>query len=236
MIDPTPLWDFDDAAASAERFLDAAENASEPDRTAWLTQYVRALGLQEQYDVATKVLDQLGSDDPQAATYLALERGRVLRSSGDPDRARPHFEEAARLAASAGLEALHLDALHMIVLVAAPEDQVTLTEQALATARAASDQRAGDWDASLLNNLGMIYADAGDFTAALASFEEALAARERIGDPATTRVARWMIAWALRNLGRRDEALEIQRLLKAELDDLGDADTYVDEELALLEG
>ena len=43
------------------------------------------------------------------------------------------------------------------------------------------------------------------------SFEEALAARERIGDASRTRVARWMVAWALRNLGRVDEALVTER-------------------------
>ena len=95
---------------------------------------------------------------------------------------------------------------------------------------------ARDWDASLLNNIGMVHADAGDFGAALASFEEALAARERIGDPARTRVARWMVAWALRNLDRRDEALARQRALKAELDAAGLSDPHVDAELELLEG
>jgi tetratricopeptide (TPR) repeat protein len=234
VIDPRPLWDFADPAASGERFLDAAEQADEPDRTAWLTQYVRALGLQERYEAATRVLDRLASDDPQAATYLRLERGRVLRSSGHADGARPHFEAAAALAEGAGLEALHLDALHMVALVAAPEEQVGLHRHALEVARAATDQRARDWDASLLNNLGMTHADAGDFEAALPVFEEALAARERIGDPAEIRVARWMIAWSLRNLGRRDEARAMQEALKAELDELGDTDAYVDEELALL--
>jgi tetratricopeptide (TPR) repeat protein len=234
VIDPRPLWDFDDPAASGERFLDAAHQASEPERTSWLTQYVRALGLQESYSEAMKVLDHLSSDDPEAATYLALERGRVLRSSGHPEDARPHFEQAAASANEAGLEALHVDALHMVALVAPEDEQLALTESALAVARAASDPRARDWDASLLNNLGMTYADAGDHASALASFEQALAARERIGDPATIRVARWMVAWSLRNLGRRDEALEIQRALKAELDSVGDTDTYVDEELALL--
>jgi tetratricopeptide (TPR) repeat protein len=234
MIDPKPLWDFDDPATSAERFLDAAEHATEPDRTAWLTQYVRALGLQEKYDEATKVLDRLSSEDPQAATYLALERGRVLRSSGRPDDARPFFETAADTAEQAGLEALHVDALHMVALVAAPEDQPALNERALAVARASSDQRARDWDASLLNNLGMTQSDAGDFEAALATFEEALAARERIGEPGGIRVARWMVGWALRNLGRRDEALAVQRALKDELAAVGAEDPYVDEELALL--
>jgi tetratricopeptide (TPR) repeat protein len=234
MIDPRVLWDFDDPASSGERFLDAAEQAAEPDRTSWLTQYVRALGLQERYAEALRVLDALASDDPEAATYLALERGRVLRSSGHPDEARPLFEQAAGTASTAGLDALHVDALHMVALVAAPEDQHRIHEEALTVARASSDQRARDWDASLLNNIGMTYADSGDFAAALPVFEQALAARERIGDPATIRVARWMIAWSLRNLGRRDEALELQRALKAELDSVGENDQYVDEELALL--
>jgi tetratricopeptide (TPR) repeat protein len=80
----------------------------------------------------------------------------------------------------------------------------------------------------------MTYADAGDFDQALATFQEALAARERIGDPPTIRVAKWMIGWALRNLGRRDEALAVQRDLKSEFEAAGETDEYVDEELALL--
>jgi tetratricopeptide (TPR) repeat protein len=234
MIDPTPLWDFDDPARSAERFLDAAEHADEPDRTAWLTQYVRALGLQQKYDAATSVLDSLASADPQAATYLALERGRVLRSSGHPEESRAHFESAATLAEAGGLEALHVDALHMVALSAPEDERLRRHEEALAVARAANDQRARDWDASLLNNIGMTYADAGDFGPALASFEEALAAREQIGDAGRTRIARWMVGWALRNLGRRDEALAVQRSLKDEFDSIGDTDQYVDDELALL--
>jgi tetratricopeptide (TPR) repeat protein len=234
VIDPRPLWDFDDPVSSGERFLDAAEQAEEPERTAWLTQYVRALGLQEKYTEATRVLDGLASEEPEAATYLQLERGRVLRSSGQAEEARPHFEGAAASAEAGGLEALHVDALHMMAIVAPAEDQLALNRRALDVARASTEQRARDWDASLLNNIGMTYADAGDFEAALGSFEEALAARERIGDPPGIRVARWMIGWSLRNLGRRDEARAVQQALKAELDELGETDEYVDEELALL--
>jgi tetratricopeptide (TPR) repeat protein len=234
VIDPRPLWDFEDPATSGERFLHAAEHAEEPDRTSWLTQYARALGLQEQYDAASQVLDGLRAEAPEAATYLALERGRVLRSSGLVEESRACFENAAVLAAAGGLEALQVDALHMVALAAPEEEQLALNEAALAVARAATDQRARDWDASLLNNIGMTHADAGDFGAALTAFEDALAARERIGDPATIRVAKWMIGWAYRNLGRRDEALELQEALKAELESVGQSDEYVDEELALL--
>jgi tetratricopeptide (TPR) repeat protein len=158
----------------------------------------------------------------------------VLRSSGKPEEARPHFDRAVEIASTAGLEALHIDALHMLAIVAPAGEQLGHNEAALTLARRATDQRARDWDASLLNNIGMTHADAGDFQSALVAFEGALAARERLGDSATIRVARWMIAWALRNLGRREEALEMQRALKAELDAIGDVDTYVDEELALL--
>ncbi len=234
MIDPRPLWDFEDPAASGERFLDAAEHADEPDKTAWLTQYARTLGLQERYDEAHRALDQLASDDAQTATYLDLERGRVLNSSGRPEQARPLFESAARTAEAAGLDALHVDALHMVAIAAPPEEQFEINTRALAVARASSDQRARDWDASLLNNIGMTYADAGDFEQALPTFQEALTACERIGDPGRIRIARWMVAWSLRNLGRRDEALEMQQALKRDLDSIGEADPYVDEELALL--
>jgi tetratricopeptide (TPR) repeat protein len=234
VIDPRPLWDFDDPAASGERFLDAAEHADEPDRTSWLTQYSRTLGLQERYGDASRVLDELASDDAEAATYLDLERGRVLNSSGRAEEARLLFESAVRRAASAGLDALHVDALHMVAIVAPAEEQHDINSRALAIARGSDDQRARDWDASLLNNIGMTYADDGDFERALSTFEEALAARKRIGDPATIRVARWMIAWSLRNLGRREEAREIQQSLKRELDSIGEVDEYVDEELALL--
>jgi tetratricopeptide (TPR) repeat protein len=124
----------------------------------------------------------------------------------------------------------------MIALVAPAEDQQRLTEEALAVARASTAQAARDWDASLLNNLGMAHTDAGDWPAALAAFEEALAARERIGDAALTRVARWMVGWALRNLGRTEEALAVQTALKAELEAVGEEDPYVDEELRLILG
>jgi tetratricopeptide (TPR) repeat protein len=124
----------------------------------------------------------------------------------------------------------------MVALVVPAEESLQANRHALDVARAATDPRARDWDASLLNNMGMAQADAGEHVAALVSFEEALEARERIGDVGRTRVARWMVAWSLRHLGRTDEALAMQRELKAELTADGEQDPYVDEEIALLEG
>ena len=236
MIDPAPLWDFDDPAGSEARLRTAADTAEGTDRLVLLTQVARALGLQERYDEGHAVLDDLAVADAEVATRVSLERGRLFRSAGEQPRSVPHFEAAAASAGGAGLEALHVDALHMLALVAPPEEALERNHAALALARASQDETARNWDASLLNNIGMAHADAEDWAPALAAFEDALTARERIGDDARTRVARWMVGWALRNLGQRDAALEVQTALKAELDAIGEVDPYVDEELALLEG
>lgn len=235
VIDPKQLWDFDDPAGSERRFRDAAGAAEGEERAILLTQVARALGLQSYYDEAHRLLDELDASGPNAAARAALERGRLHRSSGQPDAAAPYFVEAARLAEDADLDELRVDAMHMTALVVEPDRARSVNEAALKVARASTDPGARDWDASLLTNIGMTHADAGDHAAALVSFEEALEARQRIGGVPEIRVARWMVAWSLRNLGRRDEALAMQLALKAELDADGEVDAYVDEEIALLQ-
>jgi tetratricopeptide (TPR) repeat protein len=230
------LWDFDDPAASEARFRLLAEEAPQPVASHALTQVARALGLQERYAEGHALLDRLAADDPECQVRTHLERGRLFRSAGDVLRARPELEAAVGLARDAGLEELEVDALHMVALVADPEHQLAAHEAALARARAATDPAARDWDASVLTNIGITHADAGDHASALVAFEEALDASLRIGDPGRTRVARWMVAWSLRHLGRTEEARAMQLALKAELDALGEEDPYVDEELALLSG
>lgn len=228
------LWDFDDPGGSEERFRVVVERTTGADRERALTQVARAMGLLGRTDAAHGVLDRLHAHDPEVRVRRELERGRLLRSAGDPDAARPHFLEASASAAEADLEELQVDALHMIALVVPVDEQLTRTEHALDVARRARDPRAKAWEASLLNNLGMTHADAGNFDLALTAFEEALAARERLGDPATTRIARWTVGWALRNLGRGDEARQVQLALREELRAVGASDVYVEEELALL--
>jgi tetratricopeptide (TPR) repeat protein len=236
VTDPADLWDFDDPVASEQRFREAAVGE---DSAVMLTQVARALGLQERYDEAHEVLDEVAAHPrptPEVQARVHLERGRLLRSAGEPAAAETEFDVAALRARAAGLEFLHIDALHMQALVADPVDAVMITEQALALAAVAEDPRARNWDASLLNNLGMLRVDAGRLEEALATFEDALAARQRIGVPADVRVARWMVGWTLRLLGRTDQARATQRELRAELAAAGETDPYVEEELALLEG
>ena len=237
-MDVSPYWNFNEPAASEAAFRQALGAGAVGDDALMLqTQIARTYGLRSRFDAAHALLDRI---EPQLATagaeprvrYL-LERGRTFRSSKAAERARPLFVEAAERARAAGLEALEVDALHMVALVEKePEAQMQWNRQALALARSSADPNARNWDASLANNIGMTLHDAGRYDEALASFRDALAARERIGKPDLIRVARWMIAWTLRSLHRHDEALAILRRLEAENLGTGDPDGHVFEEIA----
>ena len=229
-------WNFEDAAGSEARLRALLTDVDGQDALVVRTQVARALGLQQRYDEAQTLLDEVAAAGPgtEARVRERLERGRMLRSGGDPDRAGPLFAEAAALSGRL-LPGLRIDALHMTALLAeSPVEQVALTETVLAEARADDDPAARRWVPSLLNNLGMARHDAGDLAGALAAFEEALAVRRERGEHRETQIATWMVGWTLRLLGRDDEALRIQTALKAELEAEGATDPYVDEEIATL--
>lgn len=228
------LWDFDDPVGSEGRFRAAADAAPEPQRSILLTQVARAAGLAGRYDEALALLDSLAGVDAELRVRVLLERGRVLNSRGAPDEARPLFESAFAAASDAGLEHLAIDALHMVAIVGPASEQEALNRRALAFAASADDPRARDWRASLLNNLGWTLFDRAEYSAALALFEDALAARIEQGKPGNIRIARWCIGRTLRALGRLGEALVIQEGLAAEFAAAGTADPYVDDELAEL--
>jgi tetratricopeptide (TPR) repeat protein len=233
------LWDFDRADQSEIRFRDAAASARGQLRDVLLTQVARAVGLQARYDEALAILDRLpDTDDDLAGAELRartqLERGRVLNSSGEPAAARPYFAAAHEVAAAAGLEHLGVDALHMLAIVAATGEQDELNLRAFDLADRAADPRARAWRPSLLNNMGWSAFERADYDLALERFEAALAGRREQGNEHQVRIARWCIARTLRELGRVNEALDIQLALSAEHQAAGTADPYVDEEIIAL--
>jgi len=240
-------WDFNQPTASEARFRALAAHAGAShaaERALYETQVARALGLQQQFDAAQAVLDtveQAAATLPQGATAthvrarLTIERGRVWNSGGDFARARPLFEQAVALADSAGLDALAVDAAHMVAIAAfndsAKADALEWNRRAIARAEAAKDPEARRWRASLLNNLGWTEHDLGHYDVALDLFQRALAARIEMDDTSGTHDARWAVARCLRSLGRIDEALAQQRaLLSADAKD-GAPDGYVNEEI-----
>ncbi|RHY68504.1 hypothetical protein DYB34_007967 [Aphanomyces astaci] len=232
-------WNFSDVAATEEHFrgMLTADEAS-PDNLCLQTQIARTLGLRNRFDEAHAALDNVDAVVMQLATTVDaievkvrshLERGRVYRSSQRAAEARPHFLAATDLAVSAQLDELAVDAMHMVALVFDdPTESLAWSEKALALALTSEDPAARNWDASLANNIGWTYHDAGDFDQAMVYFRTALAARERLGDPKPIHVGKWMIARTHRSLHQHAEALAILHVL----DDAGNEDGYVSEELA----
>lgn len=189
------LWDFGDPAASESRLRAAAASAFDDERSEYLTQVGRSLGLQERFDEARAVLDRISSDSPAVRTRLALERGRIENSSGHPDRAVPHFRSAVDLAEQHGLDFLMIDALHMLA-IADTDHEADWTARGLSAAAAADDPRTRRWLISLHNNHGWTLYEAGDRSGAIAEFELALELAGSIGTPTQQQYAREALAEA----------------------------------------
>lgn len=237
-MDVTPFWNFADPAASEAAFRAAlATTRDRDDGLVLQTQIARTFSLRSLFKEAHALLDsielQLSAAGPEPRVRYLLERGRTFRSAGQVERSQPLFEEAASTAAAAQLDGLRIDALHMVALtLPTPADQLRANERALVAALASSDPAARRWEASLANNIGMSLHDLGRNEEALASFERAFAARQRLGQARETRTAHWMIDWTLRLLQRHDKALADLRRLEAELAAIGESDAFVFEEIA----
>ena len=236
-MDIKGLWNFADPAASEALFRERLAGAGVDDALSLQTQIARSYSLRGRFDEAHHLLDSMQSELAAAGAEprvrWMLERGRTFRSSKQPDRAKPLFAQAVDAAGAAGLDELAVDAMHMMALVEpASAEQMRWNLRALALAESSIDANARSWKASLANNIGMTLHDDGLFEQALASFRTALAARERMGNPANTRAARWAVAWTLRSLKRHAEALAVLRRLEQECADADAPDGHVFEELA----
>jgi tetratricopeptide (TPR) repeat protein len=247
-IDVAKLWDFNKPELSEERFRSVLTTASADDALILQTQIARSYGLRQRFPQAQEILadieSQVQSASVEAQVYYYLELGRTYSSATHPpesqttevkELARSAYMRAFELAQKGELDALAIDALHMMTFVdTAPEDQIEWNRKAIALMQSSSQRDAKKWEGSLRNNTGYALHLLGRNEEALAEFKLALAAHERGGNPQKIRIAHWMIAWTLRALGRLNEAIEIQLRLEKEWDEAGEPDPYVFEELELL--
>ncbi|KRB36360.1 hypothetical protein [Microbacterium sp. Root180] len=191
------LWEFDDRVASESRLRAAVEAETDAATRAELeTQVARALGLQERFVEADAVLSTTPVVSPAVAVRVALERGRLRNSAGDPDAARPLFQLAADVAASSHLTFLQVDALHMLA-IADPEHAPEWTARAIEVLDPTTDPRTRRWLVSLHNNAGWSHLDAGRPHDALVEFEKAQDAAARWGTPQQVVWAEEAVAEAL---------------------------------------
>ena len=229
------LWDFADPAGSEQRFRVVLARTREEDLAEVLTQIARAQGLQRRFDEADRTLDEadaaLRPGDERARIRVLLERGRIANTARRGDRGAARFEEAWERARGAREDALAVDAAHMLGIVETGETAWSWNERAMELARSSPEPAARRWVGSLANNMAWARHGDGACDEALTLFRLALEERRREGRAAEVRIARWSVARCLRSLGRLDEALAEQEALRSELDALGEADGYVDEEI-----
>ena len=247
-IDLAPLWNFSDVPGSEQRFRDALATTTGDDALILQTQIARTYGLRNDFPKAREILHgiepQLAFAGAEARARHALELGRTYASAAHPaasiddeakTRARAAFLAAHDLAKTGQLDGLAIDALHMMAFVdTRPDQQLRWGERALEIAIESTQPAAKRWEPSLRNNIGYALHELGRYDEALAEFRRAVVLREKSGDAAALRDARWMEAWTLRALKRVDDAIAIQTKLETEYASSGTTNRGVFEELELL--
>jgi len=247
-FDLASLWDFSQPELSEQRFREALATANSDEALILQTQIARTYGLRCDFTRGQQILrdiePQLAAASAEPRVRFELEYGRTLTSakhsadSQTPDvkeQARARYMRALGLAKAGHLDALAIDAIHMLAFIdTAPEDQLKWGEQALAIALASSQPAGRKWEASLRNNVGYALHQLKRYDEALAQFRQAVILRERGDDAEATRAAHWMVGWTLRALNRLEEAMETQQRLEGECEAAGVPDPYVFDELEAL--
>lgn len=252
-VDVASLWDFSNPALSEERFRAALATAEaegrRDDALILQTQIARTLGLRRNLDGARELLrtlePQLAGAGAEARARHALEWGRnhisavtrpAERTPENLTAARTAYLRALAAAHEGRLDGLAIDAVHMMAFVDdTPAEQLRWNEQALAMVLASTQPAGRQWEASIRNNLALSLHALGRAAESLPHYERALALREAAhASPRQQYVARWLVARALRLVGRLDDALAQQTRLEGQMHIVGDPDPFVLEELELI--
>jgi len=241
MHDFDKLWNYNQPAETEQKFrdiLDSTNTNSGPEYELELkTQIARTLGLQQKFEDAHKLLDQveaeLKSEYQISKIRYLLERGRVHNSSGKKAEALPPFLEAWELGLEARADFYAVDAAHMLGIAAAQDQQLIWNEKAMVLAEKSTDKRAQGWLGALYNNIGWTYHDMQAYEKAMEVFLKALEWRKTHEQVLETQIAKWCVARTHRSLGNIDKALIIQYDLEKEMQVAKqDEDGYVVEEIA----
>ena len=247
-IDVNSIWNYDDPAASEVRFRELARS-TDADGTAVLeTQIARTYGLRRRFDEARALLarlePRLSGLGPEARVRYHLEFGRTLisavhnkseKTEEARTAARKAYLMAYEIARQHRLDYLAIDALHMLPFVDTDaENSLKWTKLALDTTVQSDQPESKKWESTLRHNYGYYLHGQGRFEEALSIFKANILVTKKAGNATKTRIARWMVGWTLRSLGRLDEALAIQLQLERENAKDATPDQYVFEELAHL--
>lgn len=235
------LWDYNDPATTELKFRDLLSDIIYEEASEYYlelnTQIARTMGLQQNFEAAHKLLDdvesKLSEKFPIAKIRYLLERGRVLNSSGNSEKSKPLFLQAWELTQKTEADFYAVDAAHMLGIVENPEQQLFWNEKAMDIAENSDDPRAQDWLGSLYNNIGWTYHTLENYEQALLIFQKGHDWQQSRNKVSETQIAKWTIARTHRSLGNIDLALGLQFALEKEILESGNAeDGYVAEEIA----
>lgn len=247
-IDLNALWDHAQPAVSESRFRAAMAQASPDDRLILVTQIARTYGLRRDFDRARTELaaiePALSTASAEVRVRHALELGRSFASATHLpeqltpqalEQARAAYTQAIQLAQAAGLDALAIDAMHMMTCVdRAPKAQIEWNERALAVLERSQQPDAKRWEATLHNNIGYAMFLDGNYDGAHRAYLKTRALFVQAGRARNVRITDWMIARNLRAQGKDEQALEAQLALEQAWQAAGEVDPYVFDELAEL--
>lgn len=240
MTDFDKLWDYSNPAETERKFMEFLPKAEKSQDISYytqlLTQIARAKSLQKKFDEAHKTLDKAKDliDENMVLVRIRynLERGRTYNSSGVFDNAKAYFLEAYELAESMRLDFYTVDAAHMMAIVEKGDDSLKWNEIAMKHARASRDEQARNWLGSLYNNTGWTYSEMGNYDKALELFEKNVKWHEERKSKRQLIIAKWCVARTLRSLGKTNDALEMQKRLLDEVEEMKvEQDGYIFEEI-----
>lgn len=211
------LWLPGDPTGSAERLAAAAAEPgrSELVRAELETQRARALGLQGRFEEADALLDSLEPAAGVLEVRVLLERGRLRTAADRLSEAVPLLEAALRAARRDGDGALAIESA-VALAEADPAHAEQWVEEGLSDLAGAAEPRMRRWGVVLHELRGWARLEDGDAAAALVSFEDAIGYAEAYGTADQLFAARWALGRCLRELGRVEEALAVQRALESE--------------------
>lgn len=247
-VDVLALWDFKNPTLSEQRFRSALQSAKGDEALVLHTQIARTYVFRKDFAQAREILHAIEPQVQPASAEVQvrywLELGRTYAShqhqpeSQTPEAkqmARSAFNNALRIAQSARLDGLAIDAIHMFAFIdTAPADQLKRGLQALALVEKSNQADAKRWEASIRSNLGEALYEMGRYPEALGHFKKSAVLREQSSNLKAARDAHWHIARVLRMQHQYEQALVIQLRLEHDSDLMSDPKDYIFEELALL--
>ncbi len=219
------LWDYSNPKQTEILFKDLLKDY--PKEGEWTislkTQLARAMGMQQKFDSATAVLDdvegELKKDMAEANTRYNLEMGRVVFSSGDRDKAREYFQRAIDISEGGDIPMLYLDALHMMAMVLPPEEGIKYNLMSIEYIEKSENDVLSGWLGPLYNNTAWTYNDLGEYDKAMKLFLKDAEFRQAIGDDRGYLITQYSIGFTHRQMGNIDRALQMQEELRSTIEE-----------------